>query len=141
MAGFKLSDEGGPVAEINITPLVDVMLVLLIIFMVAAPMMETGIPLQLPKTGAKALQKDESPVILSIAKDTRIYLGRDEVDTSKLVPFLQDYFKSRKQREIFVRADQSLPYGLVAQVMAMIKNAGIHKIGLVTLPGIDKKEK
>lgn len=141
MAGFKLSDDSGPVAEINITPLVDVMLVLLIIFMVAAPMMETGIPLQLPKATAKALPKEESPVVMSIAKDTRIYMGREEVDASKLIPYLQEYFKNRKQREIFIRADQSLPYGVVAQTMALIKNAGIHKIGLVTLPSAEKKEK
>lgn len=137
---FKLSDDGGPVSEINITPLVDVMLVLLIIFMVAAPMMESGIPLQLPKTSAKALPKDESPVILSIAKDSRVYLGREEVDLSRLVSHLQNFYKGKSKKEIFIRADQSLPYGVVAQTMALVKNAGIHKIGLVTVSGTENKE-
>lgn len=134
MAGFRQSDDSSPVSEINITPLVDVMLVLLIIFMVAAPMMENGIPLQLPKATAKALPKDEAPVVLNIAKDTRVYLGKEEIDSSKLVSRLQTFFKNRTKKEIFIRADESLPYGVVAQTMASIKNAGIHKIGLVTLP-------
>lgn len=132
MGGLRRQDDG-PVAEINITPLVDVMLVLLIIFMVAAPMMESGIPLQLPKASAKALPKDEAPVVLSIAKDTRFYLGKEEVESSKLVSRLQSYFKDKRKKEIFIRADQALPYGVVAQAMASIKNAGIHRIGLVTL--------
>lgn len=136
---FKISDDGGPVAEINITPLVDVMLVLLIIFMVATPMMESGIPLQLPKTNAKALPKDESPVILSVTKDSRVFIGKEEVETSKLISHLQNYFKGKSKKEIFIRADQSLPYGVVAQTMALIKNAGIHKIGLVTVSAGDKK--
>lgn len=120
-------------AEINITPMVDVMLVLLIIFMVAAPMMESGIPLQLPKASAKALPKNEIPVVLSISKDTRVYIGKEEIDSSKLVSKLQAYFKDRPKKEIFIRADQALPYGVVAQTMASIKSAGIHRIGLVTL--------
>lgn len=139
MGGIRKSDKG-PVAEINITPLVDVMLVLLIIFMVAAPMMESGIPLQLPKASAKALPKDETPVVLSIAKDTRVFLGREEVELSKLVPTLQSYFKDKAKKEIFIRADEALPYGVVAQTMASIKNAGIHRIGLVTL-GPETSEK
>lgn len=132
MASFRRQDDG-PVAEINITPLVDVMLVLLIIFMVAAPMMESGIPLQLPKASAKALPKDEVPVVLSISKDTRVFLGREEIENSRLIPKLQSYFKDKQKKEIFIRADQALPYGVVAQTMAAIKSAGIHRIGLVTL--------
>ena len=134
MGGFRMSEDSGPVSEINITPLVDVMLVLLIIFMVATPMMESGIPLQLPKASAKALPKDEMPVVLSISKDTRIYLGKEEVDASRLAQRLQTFFKNNSKKEIFIRADQSLPYGVVAQTMATIKSAGIHRIGLVTLP-------
>ncbi len=134
MAGSRMSEDSAPMAEINITPLVDVMLVLLIIFMVAAPMMETGIPLQLPKASSKALPKEDVPVVLSIAHDTRIYLGREEIENSKLISRLRQYFKDKPKKEIFIRADQSLPYGVVAQTMANVKSAGIHRIGLVTLP-------
>ena len=134
MAGLRMSDDGGPVAEINITPLVDVMLVLLIIFMVAAPMMENGIPPQLPKASYKALPKEEAPVVLSIAKDSKIYLGRDEVPANQLISSLKSYFQNKSVKEIFIRSDEALPYGIVAQTMAQIKEAGISRIGLVTLP-------
>jgi len=135
MGGFKNSDEQGPVAEINITPFVDVMLVLLVIFMVTAPLLESGIPIELPKASAKALPKtDEVPVTLNLDKDSRIYLNKDETALPELRQKLQAFFKGRAKKEIFIRADGSLPYAFVAQTMATVKNAGIHKIGLVTLP-------
>src|SRR5471030_2588523 len=96
-----------PVAEINVTPLVDVMLVLLVIFMVTAPFMENVIPIQLPKAAAKALEKSEAPVTLSLTKETRIFLGRDEVFLSGLEIKLQAFFKTRAKKEIFIRADGS----------------------------------
>lgn len=135
MAGFKnLSDDQGPVADINITPLVDVMLVLLVIFMVTAPMMENGIAIQLPKASAKGLPKSESPVTLNLSKESKIFLDKEEVAFAALTPRLQQFFKPREKQEIYIRADETLSYGFVAQVMAAVKNAGIHKIGLVTLP-------
>ncbi|MBY0369398.1 protein TolR [bacterium] len=137
MAGF-LSNSGGdnnaPVAEINITPLVDVMLVLLVIFMVTTPMMESGVAVQLPKASAKALPKAEKPVTLSITKETRVYINKEEVPYSQLVERLRDYFKARQNKEVFIRADGELAYAIVAKTMATVKSAGIDKIGLVTLP-------
>ena len=126
--------KGGVKSEINVTPLVDVMLVLLVIFMVTAPMMENGIAIQLPKASSKALPRAESPVTLNISKDSKIYLDKEAVEFSALTPKIVQYFKGRDKQEIYIRADDSLTYGFVAQVMAAVKNAGIHKIGLVTVP-------
>lgn len=128
------SDDRGPVAEINITPFVDVMLVLLVIFMVTAPLLESGIPIQLPKASAKALPKEESPVTLSLTRDSRLFLNQQEIPFGDLRKRLQVYYRSRRGKEIFIRADGALPYAVVAQTMAEVKNAGIDKIGLVTLP-------
>ena len=134
MAGFKTSsDDQGPVSEINITPLVDVMLVLLVIFMVTAPLLESGIPIQLPKASSKALPKAESPVTLNLSKDSRIFLEKEEVNLKGLAAKLSSHYQKRDKKEIFIRADETLPYGFVAQTMAAVKNAGIHKIGLVTI--------
>ncbi len=129
-------DERGPVSEINITPFVDVMLVLLVIFMVATPMMENGIPIDLPKASAQALaKKDEKPVTLNLTKESRILIGdKEEVYLTSLQPALKKLFAKRQNKEIYIRADGQLPYAFVAQTMAAVKLAGIHKIGLVTLP-------
>jgi biopolymer transport protein TolR len=136
MAGFRNPDDnsGLPVAEINITPLVDVMLVLLVIFMVTAPMMESGIPIQLPKASAKALPKSEPPLTLNLTKETRVYLNKEEIPFSQLKAKVQAYFKHKSKKEIFIRADGALPYAFVAQAMAQVKLAGVDRIGLVTLP-------
>src|SRR4051812_24953258 len=126
------NDNNMPVAEINITPLVDVMLVLLVIFMVTTPMMETGIPLHLPRASAKALPKADKPVTVSITKETRVFINKEEVPYSQLRERLKDYFKSRKHKEVFIRADGELSYAVVAKTMATVKAAGIDRIGLVT---------
>ncbi|MBI4403247.1 MAG: biopolymer transporter ExbD [Deltaproteobacteria bacterium] len=140
MAGSsKNSEEYSPFAEINITPLVDVMLVLLIIFMVTAPLLENGIAVQLPKASGKALPKDELPVTLHITEDRKLYLGREVVLPSDLISRLQNLYKNRAKKEIYIRADGTLPYSFVVQSMAAIKQAGVSKIGLVTLPP-DSKE-
>lgn len=128
------SEDQAPLSEINITPFVDVMLVLLVIFMVTAPLMENGIPIQLPKASAKALQKDEVPVTLNLTKESRVYLNRDEVSLPSLQGRLKTFYSNRAKKEIFIRADGALPYAFVAQAMALVKLAGIDKIGLVTLP-------
>lgn len=128
------SDNNAPLSEINITPFVDVMLVLLVIFMVTTPMMETGVPLQLPRASAKALPKAEKPVTLSVTKETRVFINKEEVPYSQLKTRLKDFFKSRKRKEVFIRADGELPYAVVAKTMATVKSAGIDRIGLVTLP-------
>jgi biopolymer transport protein TolR len=134
MAFNSSSDNSGPVADINITPLVDVMLVLLVIFMVTTPMMENGIPLQLPKASSKAIPKGDKPVTLSITKQTRVFINKEEVPYSQLKLRLKDYFKGGRRKEIFIRADGELAYAVVAKTMATIKAAGIDRIGLVTLP-------
>jgi biopolymer transport protein TolR len=143
MAGFKSPQDDSPMADINITPFVDVMLVLLVIFMVTAPLMEQGIPIQLPKASSKALPpKDtEGHVVLHLTKESRIFVNKEEFQLSVLSPRLRDFYKTRERKEIYIRADASLPYGFVAQVMSTVKNAGIHKIGLVTAPEEPTKEK
>ncbi len=128
-------DDKGPMSEINITPFVDVMLVLLIIFMVATPLMENGIPIELPKASSQALpKKDDRPVTLNLTKESRIFVDKDEVYLTSLQPALKKVFSKRQNKEIYIRADGTLPYAFVAQTMAAVKMAGIHKIGLVTLP-------
>lgn len=127
-------DDRGPVSEINITPLVDVMLVLLVIFMVTAPMMDSGIAIRLPRASAKALPKEENPVTLTVTKELRFYLNKEEIAAGKLKERLLTYFRKRPKKEIFIRADGDLLYSVVAQTMATVKLAGVDKIGLVTLP-------
>jgi len=128
------SEDRAPVSEINVTPLVDVMLVLLVIFMVTAPFMEQGIPIQLPKAKTKSIEKGENPVVLTLTKENRLYLNKEEVYLTTLPQRLQILFKTRTKKEIFIRADGALNYAAVAQAMATVKNAGIDKIGLVTMP-------
>lgn len=128
------SNDGGPVAEINITPLVDVMLVLLVIFMVAAPMMESGVAIRLPKASSKALPREGKPVTVSITKETRVFIDKEEVPYSKLATRLKEVFKGKSRKEVFIRADGELQYAVVAKTMAVVKNAGIDRIGLVTMP-------
>lgn len=132
MAFKSSSDDSAPLSEINITPFVDVMLVLLIIFMVATPLMESGIPIQLPKAATKALPKGEDPVVLTLTKDNHLFLGKTEVPLGELEKKLRTVYEKREKQEILIRADASLPYGTVAAAMALVKNAGINKIGLVT---------
>ncbi len=127
-------DEYSPVSEINITPLVDVMLVLLVIFMVTAPMLESGITVQLPKASPLAIPKEDNPVTLSVTRDKRFYLEDSLLVPSDLTRSIQNRFKTKTKKELFIRADESLPYGFVAQTLTAVKLAGIQKIGLVTLP-------
>jgi biopolymer transport protein TolR len=134
-------DHGSPLSDINITPLVDVMLVLLVIFMVTTPMMESGIPIDLPKASGKALPKTEKTVTLSLTKETRFFLDKDEVPYSQLRDKLIQYYRSRQKKEIFIRADGVLPYAVVAKTMALVKAAGINRIGLVTNPAIEQSGK
>lgn len=125
---------GKPVGEINVTPLVDVMLVLLIIFMVSAPMMTTGIDIELPKTRAPRMDLDEEKLILSIDADQKVYLGETEVPFDSLEQALTTNERMQREKEIYIQADETVPYGYVAKVMALIRRAGIEKLGLVTDP-------
>ncbi len=123
---------GSPLSEINVTPFVDVMLVLLVIFMVTAPMMQQGIDVDLPETTTQPLRVHDEPLILTIQKDGRVFIGRKEVTLDELLEKLQSVFEARSDEEVFLRADQAAPYGLVAKVLAATRKAGAKKIGMVT---------
>jgi biopolymer transport protein TolR len=132
-----MSTGGGgkqPLGEINVTPLVDVMLVLLIIFMVSAPMMNTGVDVDLPAAQAPQVQLDEEKLLLTVTKDQKVYLGRDEVAYEKLEPTLLSNERMQREKELYVQADETVPYGFVVKVIAIVKKAGIQKLGLVTDP-------
>lgn len=124
----------GPVSEINVTPMVDVMLVLLVIFMVSAPMMTTGIDVDLPNTRAPRMDIEEQKLLLTIDKDRKVFLGETEVPYDNLEAALTTNERLQREREIYLRADETVPYGFVAKVMALIRRGGIEKLGLVTDP-------
>ncbi|CVI63907.1 MULTISPECIES: protein TolR [Agrobacterium] len=123
---------GGAISEINVTPLVDVMLVLLIIFMVAAPMMTVGVPIDLPQTSANALNSDTQPITISVNANGQIHLQETEIQAAEVADKLQAIATTGYNERIFVRADSVAAYGVVADVMARIQAAGFKNIGLVT---------
>jgi biopolymer transport protein TolR len=120
--------------NINVTPLVDVMLVLLIIFMVTAPMMMQGVNVNLPKTTTRYIKTKEEPLVLSINKKREVFLENRRIDTKQLEAKIEKIFENRREKEILLRADKDVPYGFVVQVMASVKRAGINKLGMVTEP-------
>jgi biopolymer transport protein TolR len=126
--------QGSPLSEINVTPLVDVMLVLLIIFMVAAPMLTTGVDVELPKADAPRMDIDEEQPLITVRRDQRIFLFDEEVSLDVLQQRLLTDERVRNVDEVFVQADEQVPYGVVAQVLAIVRQAGIGKMGLVTDP-------
>ena len=119
-------------SEINVTPMVDVMLVLLIIFMVAAPLLTVGVPIQLPETQAKAMNSDTQPITISVNSDGEIYLNDTVIPIDEVVAKLQAVAQAGYEERIFVRGDRSADYGTVMRVMARISAAGFRNIGLVT---------
>ncbi|HUS53829.1 MAG TPA: protein TolR [Thermohalobaculum sp.] len=122
-----------PMSEINVTPMVDVMLVLLIIFMVAAPLLTVGVPLELPKTRAQALPTEqEEPLTINLDAEGRVYIQKTEVDAADLVPKLTAIQAERQSDKVFLRADTSLDYGVVMQIMGALSAGGFRNIGLVT---------
>jgi biopolymer transport protein TolR len=125
-----------PMSEINVTPFVDVMLVLLIIFMVAAPLLTVGVPIELPKTAAIPLPSEqEQPLTLAIAADGRLTLQSTLIDRKDLIPRLRAIAAERKNNKIFLRADTAIPYGSVMEVMGALNAGGFRNIGLVTDAG------
>jgi len=124
-------------AEINVTPFVDVMLVLLIVFMVTAPLLTVGVPVDLPKTRAPALGQDKEPLQVTIAKDGKIFLQKQVVAEDALVAKLQAISQNGYDQRIFVRGDKSVGYGRVMVVMGMLSQAGFTHIGLITEPIAD----
>lgn len=121
-----------PMSEINVTPLVDVMLVLLIIFMVAAPLLTVGVPLDLPETRAEPLQGEKEPLTISVDGDGRIFLQETEVELDTLVPKLEAITQEGYDERIYVRGDRTVDYGTVMRVMGSLSAAGFKRIGLVT---------
>lgn len=134
-------DSGGrrTLSQINVTPFVDVMLVLLIIFMVTAPMLEQGFDVNLPEVeNAPGVAGGEAPLVVTVSKAGAISLGHSRVATAaKLTPVLRQALESRKDRKVLLEADQDVPYGQVVQVMAAIRKAGVDKLGMVSQPPRD----
>ena len=125
-----------PMADINITPMVDVMLVLMIIFMVAAPLLTVGVPVQLPETAANALPTEqEEPLTLTLAADGRLLIQGSEADADTLVPKLRAIAAERNDDKVFLRADGAIPYAAVMEIMGALNAGGFNNIGLVTDPG------
>jgi biopolymer transport protein TolR len=138
--GSRRRSSFSAMSEINVTPLVDVMLVLLIVFMVAAPLMTVGVPIELPQTRAKPLQGDTEPITVSVDKDSKVFLQETEIDPETLVAKLEAIAKNGYDERIFVRGDTAVNYGAVMKVMGALNAAGYKKIGLVTGSEPDKKE-
>jgi biopolymer transport protein TolR len=122
-------------AEINVTPLVDVMLVLLIIFMVTAPMMQEGISVDLPSESGKPIpQQQTEQVVISVSKDGAIYLNEKKVSLEELAPAIKESAKSSPKQEVYLRADRNVPYGTVVKIMANLRNSGLANLGMITSP-------
>lgn len=125
----------GVMAEINVTPFVDVMLVLLVIFMITAPLLTAGVAVDLPKAKAKAIsQQDNTPLEVSLDAKGRIYMGETKVELARLVAMLEAIALEAPDRRIYIKADQQIDYGKVMEVMAAVNAAGFTKIALVTDP-------
>ena len=139
MAAKIGGDELGDLAEINVTPLVDVMLVLLIIFMVTAPMLQMGIDVNLPRVKAKSINVSEEKLVLTINGKQEIFINEFKTALPDLSTKLESIFKARTDRELFMRADKEVPYGYVVQVMSEVRKAGIDKLGMITEPPRDSR--
>ncbi|WP_431280769.1 ExbD/TolR family protein [Humitalea sp. 24SJ18S-53] len=130
-AGGGEDDEVLPMADMNVTPLVDVMLVLLIIFMVAAPMMMTGVPVELPRSGAPRAASSRPPVVLTVVRDGGVFIGRDAVPMDDLPARLRELAAADAEAPVYVRGDRNAPYGDVLRVMGRVTQAGITRVSLI----------
>ena len=131
--GRRRGRRAAPINEINMTPFIDVMLVLLIIFMVAAPLMTVGVPLDLPQTKAAQLNVDQKPIMLSIRQNGQIYLDETSLRDEDVVPAISQKAKTPEER-IMIRGDKRVDYGRVAQVMAIVTQGGYRRVALITEP-------
>jgi biopolymer transport protein TolR len=129
---FETGQRGQFASQINVTPLVDVMLVLLVIFMVTAPMIQQGVEVSVPRVKASALPGKEEQFVVSITRNQEVYLNDTKLGLDQLTEKLQAIALARPDREVFVRADEEVPYGTVIRTMAAIKAAGIENVGMVT---------
>ncbi len=132
--GSQARRQRSNLSQINVTPFVDVMLVLLIIFMVTAPMLDQGVQVDLPEVKeAPGLPAQQEPLVVTMERNGKILIGKTEItQVDKLGPVLQQALKGKPEREVFLEADQNVPYGRVVQVMAAVKRAGVEKLGMVT---------
>ena len=120
-----------PVAEINVTPLVDVMLVLLIVFMIAAPLMTVGVPLQLPKSAAAKVAEPKEPIVLSIDKDGKVFLAEEELTEASILPRLKSLAMQDPEQVVLVRGDKEIRYGRLMEVMGQVSTAGFPRVSLI----------
>ena len=135
MAGFLAAGQRRAVmSEINVTPMVDVMLVLLIIFMVSAPLLTVGVPIDLPQSQAKSLEQDKEPLTISVTDKGAVYLQNSEVEVDDLIPKLQAIAEARggSDARIYVRGDKTVSYGNMMKIMGRLSSAGFHRVALVT---------
>jgi len=130
-----------PMSEINVTPMVDVMLVLLVIFMVAAPLLTVGVPVDLPQTRAPAITEQKEPLVITLNAKGELFLQNSPVTGDELVPRLQAITKSNPQADIYVRGDRAISYGRVMEVMGLVSAAGFSKVSLITEQTRDLKTK
>jgi biopolymer transport protein TolR len=130
------SRKGGAISDINVTPLVDVMLVLLIIFMVTTPMLTQGVDVDLPETVSTSVQTDVEGLTITVDRDGQVHIGEQVVTLDGLEQKVDAIFRAREQkrRDVFLRADRDVPYGVVAQVMAALQLAGVDSLGMITRP-------
>ncbi len=134
LPGGDDGDEARPVADINVTPLVDVMLVLLVIFMVTAPMLTAGVTVDLPRTAAPRLSPPEPPLELGLMRDGKLFLFKEEIAEPALEPRLAALHAETPDRALHLRADRGIEYGEVLRVMGLVHRAGIHRVALVSQP-------
>ena len=131
------TDSGGgrrAMTDINVTPLVDVMLVLLIIFMVTAPLIQSGVKVDLPRASAQQMEHSEEKLVLTITRDRRLFLGGTEISPADLETKLAKNARIQKDKELYLHADRSLNYGLVVEIMATARRAGVESLGMITEP-------
>lgn len=122
-----------PMAEINVTPFVDVMLVLLIVFMVAAPLLTAGVPVDLPNSEAKSLSdEDNKPIEITVTKEGKTYIGEEEIKDGRLIPLLSAMTEGQADRRIYIRADSTLNYGRVMNIIGAVNGAGFNKVALIS---------
>jgi biopolymer transport protein TolR len=121
-----------PMSEINVTPMVDVMLVLLVIFMVAAPLLTVGVPVDLPQSKAPAITEQKEPLVITVNAEGKLFLQNGTIEDDELVPRLQAITQNNPQADIYVRGDRAIAYGRVMEVMGMVSAAGFTKVSLIT---------
>jgi biopolymer transport protein TolR len=128
-----------PMSEINVTPLVDVMLVLLVVFMVTAPLLTVGVPVDLPQTQAAPINEPKEPLVISINSEGKVYLQETAVEVDQLIPRLQAITNNNPTASIYVRGDRAVNYGRVLEVMGLVNSAGFSKVALVSEQAPDQK--